>query len=383
MSNKILKCMLLVTLIMGLIPSCFAQINISALLVNRELRVFFLSDFNFTGRGTSSGEIFQVRISNATLEPVSFQLRLLIRYNSQDLDQGITRPYTLSFAESPILITKQNLFSQAQKFSLQDYAILPEGKDIRDKILTTGRLPSGIYQFIFQIIDPSMPGPPVDEAFLEIDISNPSTLDLISPGSPADHASADVIITTQPVFRWTSNMGKFRLRLAEKLPDVHDSASPAEIIQDRVRFEGDYTVDATKSGGTAPDGSTYLPATILQYPPAGAWPLERGKVYYWQVTGLVPTSGAELELPSEIWAFQISPLENLTPALTQTLLLERLRAILGDRFENLFSAGGGLAGFSPTGMCMLNGKWLSAEEVQRILAKIASGEYELIDLRVE
>ncbi len=362
--------------------TCFAQINISAMLVNRELRVFFLSDFNFTGRGTSAGEIFQLRITNTTLEPVTFQLRLAISYNDDPLAQGTTKPYTLTISESPLVITNQNLFSQAHRFALQDYSILPEGREMRDRILTTGRLPSGTYKFQFILINPN-DGSSYDDAFLEIDVANPSSLDLISPGSPADHTSADVIITTQPVFRWTSNLSKFRLRIAEKLPNVHDAASPAEIIQDRVRYEQTFTIDATHAGGTAPDGSIILSATVFLYPAAGAWPLERGKTYYWQVIGLVPTSGAELEMPSEIWAFQISSLENITPALTLSLLMERLRAALGDRFEKLFSAGGGLSGFSPTGVCMLNGRWLTAEEVQNILNKLNSGEYELVEMKVE
>lgn len=379
---KQLKYLLCAVLLMGFTAPGFSQINISAFLVNRELRVFFLSDFNFTGRGTGSGEIFQIRIANATFDPISFQLQLIIWYNDKPLAQGITKPHSLTMAESPILITNQNLFSQAHRFSLQDYSILPEGREMRDRILTTGRLPSGVYKFQFLLVNPA-DGTQYDDAFLEIDVSNPGSLDLISPGSPADHSEADVILSLQPVFRWTSNLTRFRLRLAERLPDVHDAAGPAEIIQDRIRFEIELAVDAARAGGVAADGSTYIPATSFQYPAAGAWPLERDKTYYWQVTGLAPTSGTELEMPSEIWAFRIGAPEQVIPTLSHTILLERLSAIFGDRSDRLFSSGGSLAGFSPTGLCLLNGKWLTMEEALNILAKIAAGEYELIELRVE
>ena len=49
--------------------SALAQISIQAQVVQRELRAFFLSDFNFTGRGRSSTEIFSLTIMNTTGVP--------------------------------------------------------------------------------------------------------------------------------------------------------------------------------------------------------------------------------------------------------------------------------------------------------------------------
>ena len=46
------------------------QVNISAQLLNPGLRIFFLSDFNLTGKGTSSGDIFSIMMSNSSLAPV-------------------------------------------------------------------------------------------------------------------------------------------------------------------------------------------------------------------------------------------------------------------------------------------------------------------------
>jgi len=377
MSGKKTKWLVLVVLLLVLTSSAWSQVTISAQMLNRELRVFFLSDFNFTGRGTASGEIFRLIITNGPTAAATFQLGVEITYNNSELlATGLTKQLTMD-AGSVITITNQNLFTQAQKFSLQDYTIDDAGKRLRDRLLSTGKLPSGVYRFTFKLLVPG--GGVIDDTYVEIDVSNPTTLDLIGPGAPADHTAPEMIFTTLPVFRWTSNITQFRLRLAEKLADVHDTASPAEIIQDRIRFERIFTTDASQAG----EGKEYLPATVFQYPAAGVWPLQRGKIYFWQVTGLVPSSGAVMELPSEILAFQVSELDDRAVAMEGSLLLEKLRALLGERFDALFSSGGELAGFSPTGRNYLNGRWLTPDEVQALVNKLTSGEYILVEMRVE
>lgn len=380
MCSRLKRYIVLIILLLAFSGSAVAQPNISTQVVNRELRVFFLSDFNLTGRGTSAGIIFNINIYNASTN--AFVLQLLIHSVKNNIEElladGSSKPTVFDPSDNPI--TNQNLFSKTNKFALDNYSISKAGNDLRDAILTTGKLPSGVYRFTFILLD-AQSLIELDRAFFEIDVYNPSSLDLIAPGAAADRSSPEKILTTLPVFHWTSNITKFRLRLAEKLPDVHDNASPAEIIQDRIRYDQIFTTDASKSGGTG--GAVYLPTTSFQYPSAGAWPLERGKVYYWQIIGLVATSGAELELPSEIWAFQVSNLEDVTPPVSNSLLMDQLLALLGDKLDAFFSSSGPLSGFSPTGLCMLNGKWLTAEEVRAILAKIASGEYILVDMRVE
>ena len=106
------------------------------------------------------------------------------------------------------------------------------------------------------------------------------------------------VFTTLPMFRWDSNLAKFRLRIAEKLPELHKNASPEEIMNDRVRFDRTFQLNRDLSAGSAA-GLEVIASTAYQYPATGAWPLERGKTYYWQITGLGPSSGGEIEMPGK------------------------------------------------------------------------------------
>ena len=359
-----------------------AQVQVHAQLIQRDLRVFFLSDLNLSGRGTSANEIFALTIQNTS--PLPQTARLWVGISSMRLGElaaGITRPFALP-GGALMRLTNQNLFTQAQQFALQEYQILDNGSQLRDRVLKLGKLPSDIYRFTF-VIKPAEGDAELSSTFIEIDVSNPTSLDLIGPGSPAERDAPAVITGTQPIFRWTSNMDQYKLILAEKLPGVHDSASPAEIIQDRIRFERTFTLDPARAGAFSSDGGEYISVTAYPYPAFGAWPLEPGKIYYWQITGMAPSSGAPLELPSEIWSFIVHDASAAMGALSDEALLAQLRALLGDDLETFFRAGGALDGFTPSGLFMLNGRWISREQIRAILAKIASGEYTLIESRVE
>ncbi|HNY92599.1 MAG TPA: hypothetical protein PKM23_13835, partial [bacterium] len=305
MSGRKLATGLLIWLIT--VSAVQAQVIIQAQVLQRDLRLFFLSDLNLTGRGRATNEVFSISIINsAAIQQICCLHMDLSKQEggrSQLLASGTTNPFTLA-AGRTIRITNVNLFSQAQQFSLDDYAIEDSGEEVQSRILATGKLPTGLYRFTFRIRPCSGSGFSPSETYIEFDVSNPTSLDLIGPGEPADRALPGLSPTLFPLFRWNSNLSRFKLTVAEKLAGVHDAASPAEIIQDRIRFERLFTVDPARSGGIAPDGSEYISGTSYPYPSAGAWPLEEGKTYYWRITGVAPSSGAEAEFPSEIWAFR-------------------------------------------------------------------------------
>jgi len=365
-----------------------AQVIIQAQLLQRDIRLFFISDLNLTGRGRTSTELFSLTLTNTSAGRQRCCLHLTIDKNSgaapEPLASGTTDPFTLE-AGQVIRITNVNLFSQARQFSLNDYSIESGGESVRDKVLATGKLPSGIYRFTFQLqrCDGS-PGM-FSETYIEIDVSNPVNLDLIGPGAPADRAQPGLSPTPFPMFRWNSNLDRFRLTLAERLPDVHASASPAEIIEDRIRFQRTLIVDPARSGSLAADGAEYIATTSYAYPPAGAWPLELGKVYYWQVTGLAASSGEEISMPGEIWAFKVLGSDGSAPAGEVRIdeLLATVRPAAGEAISALIARGGELDGFTATGRCWLNGRWITAEELQIILRKLSTGEYKVIETRVE
>lgn len=364
-----------------------SQVVIQAQLLQRDLRLFFLSDFNFTGRSRTTAEFFSVTISNTSVSSQSGCLRMQIDRRSgarlEPLASGTTDPFPLSPGQV-IRITNLNLFSQARQFSLNDYAIESSGEGVRDQVLATGKLPSGIYRFTFQLQPCGGGSFTASDSYFEIDVSNPTNLDLIGPGAPAGRGAPSISPTLFPLFRWSSTLSRFRLTLAEKLADVHDSASPAEIIQDRVRFQRTLTLDPARSGGAAADGSEYIATTRYAYPATGGWPLEPGKTYYWQITGLAAAPGEEIGLPSEIWAFTVQPGgASGTAEIDLAGVLATLRPASGEALSAYLARGGELDGYSLTGRFWLNGRWITREEVQAILVKLATGEYKIIETRVE
>ncbi len=357
-------------------PAFAQQVNITAQLTNPNIRVFMLSDFNFTGTGSAAGEVFALTITSTSQQQEDCRLTMRIRSQSKgELASGNTKVFAVE-ANAILRITNQNLFTHAQIFSLEDYNIEQAGDDLKNSLLSTGKLPSDVYFFEFELTQ--LRTGYLSQAVVSLDVTNPTTLDLISPGADAGNTEPPQLFTTLPFFRWESNIQVFRLIVAEKLQTIHDASSPQEIIQDRVRFDKRFRVDPSATAGSAAaDGSEIIPSTAYQYPATGVWSLERGKIYYWQIIGIVESSGAPVELPSEIWAFQIGGAEGQMLRPEQQQILDQLNLLLAEMLQGCLGPGGNLSGFLPTGVIVIDGKPATIDQLQSISARILSGELEI------
>lgn len=350
------------------------QVSINARMLTPDIKVFMLNDLNLTGKGSSTLDIFEVTIGEVNLLTTATPFTIFLRIWAQNLGElasGVTDPFVLNPGER-IRITNRNLFSTAERFSLSDYSIEDQVTDLVNRILATGKLPSDNYFFEFTLENTR--NGQRRSAQISFAITNPTRLDLVAPGSDADRDRVDEISTTWPIFRWESDMDHFRLIIAEKMPGVHDGASAEQIIQDRIRF--DQVLSLTPRAGAAS-----ITGTFFQYPFAGAWPLEAGKTYFWQIKGLVQSGGAVLELPSEIWAFKINSLHSAAGpgAALSNYLLSLLEGLPGDLREILEA----IAGYSLTGTFIINGKSITQEELIQLLLKIQAGEYSITNLSIE
>ena len=363
-------------------------------LLNPDVRVFFLSDFNFTGSGTTAGDIFAVTLSNISQSTKRVQLTMRIMSGfDTELASGTTAPFDLD--PSPlgdIRINNRNLFEEAQQFTLQDFNLVDAGTELIGKLLSTGKLPSDIYTFVFIVTDVNNQIAEGREQIV-VDVTNPSTLDLISPGAFAE-AGAEIIeiFATLPQFRWESNMDLFRLIVAEKLPIVHDEASPEEIIDDHQGRRLDTYIRVGENGAIHTDDALlgpveYVGSNVYQYPSSapGVPILELGKIYYWQIRGIVETSGTPTELESEIWAFKIfNP--NQGQSVSQEQFMEFLESLPGEGLlgELLSQVLSDLVGFLPTGVATINGVPMTFSELQNHIQKLLSGsdEFEIIEMVV-
>ena len=168
-------------------------------------------------------------------------------------------------------------------------------------------------------------------------------------------------------------MDRFRLVVAEKLPGVHDQAGPDEIIQDRVIFERELIVDPYLS--KSEPGVETIASPSYPYPASGAWSLEAGKTYYWQLIGLVGGASQEIELPSEIWTFHVT---GINESSEYQQLLQLLSTLPQDDISALFAHNGLLEGYDPSGSFFVNGQPISLDAVIQILLKVQSGDYQFV-----
>lgn len=378
MPRKFVVHLILIAALAAMAVSAFAQnVDLNAYLLNREIKVLFLSDFNFTGRASSGGDIFAIDIINRSTTPQSVRVGLQVLWDGFDggpIAEGITEPIVLQPLET-IHITNQNLFSASGRFSMQDYSIDAAAENLKDTILRTGKLPAGIYSFVLQLL-PETSNTILKHQQIDISISNPTTLYLQSPGGPAEMAVQN-IFSPFPMFRWISDMDRFRLIVAELLPGSGQRADPQEVIENRVILTKELLVDPTLS--KAEPGAETIPSHSYAYPGAGGWALQPGKIYYWQLIGLARSAGQQVELPSEIWSFRLA---NMGEGSTSSQLMHLLSLLpLGDL--DLFGPDGVLAEYEPTGTFLVNGQPMSFEEIVQILNGMNSGVNKVIGVTCE
>ena len=375
--KKYFLALLSICLLTFSIPSFSQGVFMNATPYTSDIEMFMISDFNFTGKGTSKTEIFEINISNLSSDPAQCYLRLRVEAEVLGpMASGETDPFELAPGEN-IHITNRNMFSAAQQFTLQNYEITTTGDQLTVELLSTGRLPADVYAFHFTLVNMEN-GMEYDHKIIRFNLTNPRMLQLVSPGVMANSPEDARIFTLYPLFRWESDMSVFRLIIAEKLADTQDDLSPEEVLQQRRIF--DRTFQVNKGGLGTLSGAEVIPSTMYQYPVAGARSLEGGKIYYWQVIGLVATSGTPMEFPGEIWKFQIAGIgaaSMLTPLQQQILNLVR------ELDANLLKPGGDLDGFIPTESVKKNGADLSDEGIIDTLTKIVNKDYEALDVSVE
>ncbi|MBN1465501.1 hypothetical protein JXA02_07055 [candidate division KSB1 bacterium] len=366
-----LSCFLFLTTTLLPLVTSAQDVTIDAIPQTSDVQLFMLSDFNFSGRGTSAAELFLITMTNSSNAEQLCELFIEIVAESQGLlASGNTKPFMLAPNEL-IRVTNRDLFTKAQQFSLENYQIADVGNELSSILLATGRLPADIYIFRFQLKS----GGFMDEAEIRFVLTNPTTLDLISPGVIATSEEDGVIYTPLPLFRWESEISAFRLMIAEQLPDAHDDLSPEEVMQQRVIYQQTLVV----SGAPYELAGQVIPSTLFQYPIDGR-PLQEGVTYYWQIVGLVKSSGEWLEIAGEIWKFRIigtGETAVLTPL--QQQILNLVRELDG----SLFKPGGALRGYIPTELVSKNGVILSEDAIIDALSRLVDGEYELLDASVE
>ncbi len=246
---------------------------------------------------------------------------------------------------------------------------MEQAEQMFSAIVQTGQLPDGIYTF--RVVATSVDGQQIEEMDI-LNISNPSLLQLVSPGGILADTTINEVYTSFPVLQWesdpcnytdpiTGESGcEFFIRVAEFKSQEHSSMDQA--IESVTRLPLDQSL------GFAPAG---FGVTTFQYPTDGG-DLEQGKVYVWQVRkDIVTTSGTE-QLLSDIMAFKVKDFTStgsggdggdISPAGMA------LRSLIGDELaERFFGAGGLTEGMLANGNITLNGESVDVSIVQSLVS---------------
>ena len=247
---------------------------------------------------------------------------------------------------------------------------LDQAEQMFSAIVQTGQLPNGVYTF--RVVATSENGEQIVKEDV-LNISNPSSLQLVSPGGILSDTTINEVYTSYPVLQWesdpcnyidpmTGESGcEYFIRVAEFKSQEHSSMDQA--IESVTRLPLDQSL------GFEPVG---FGVTTFQYPTDGG-DLEAGKVYIWQVRkDLTTTSGTE-QLLSDIMSFKVKDFTSSesddTGADDTTPAGIVLRSLIGDDLANrIFGAGGQVADMSANGNITLNGETIDVSVAQALLS---------------
>ena len=247
---------------------------------------------------------------------------------------------------------------------------LEQAEQMFSAIVQTGQLPNGVYTF--RVVATSENGEQIVKEDV-LNISNPASLQLVSPGGILSDTTINEVYTSYPVLQWesdpcnyidpmTGESGcEYFIRVAEFKSQEHSSMDQA--IESVTRLPLDQSL------GFKPVG---FGVTTFQYPTDGG-DLEAGKVYVWQVRkDLTTTSGTE-QLLSDIMSFKVKDFTSSesddTGADDTTPAGIVLRSLIGDDLANrIFGAGGQVADMSANGNITLNGETIDVSVAQALLS---------------
>lgn len=291
-----------------------------------------------------------------TLQPI--QLTDPIFISNMDLNMSTTALYDVSGNRLEL------------NLDISEQMDMADAEQMMSAIVQTGQLPNGIYTF--RVTATAANGEQISREDI-LNISNPTLLQLISPGGILADTTINEVYTSYPVFQWESDPCnyvdpssgesgcEYFVRVAEFRSDEHSSVDQA--IESVTRLPLDQSLGFQRIG---------YGFTTFQYPTDGG-DLEPGKVYVWQIRkDLVTTSGTE-EILSDIMAFKVKDFTSTDDGnsggedTSPELML--LRTIIGDDLANrMFGMGGQVSGMTPNGNITLNGENIDMSVVQSLVS---------------
>ncbi len=356
-----------------------------------EYATYYVNNFDLN-TGATNVQIFRYQLSSSEY-PI--QVKVLFKASVLAPAIGINNEQTIIEVETdvfdlqaPIILDNRDISSETSiiydmdsppnSISLSGQVITrldPSQADaILQSIITTGKIADGEYTFQVNILSDN-------DQILASDsktilVQSPVSITLESPAGALSDTLDNVIYTTFPIFQWFSqlcNGCNTYIRVAPFKSELHSSMEDAMEDQRVLPFdqaEEWFEIDNVNS---------------FQYPFSGAYPLEEGSVYCWQVMNTMPTTSGTEEMTSTIAAFKIGESGNIEmQEMTSSPLLMALRQALGDdQFNAYFGSGNDLQGFNPTGLVEVNGVTVDESSLNYLLNQISSNVIQIQSISVE
>lgn len=358
------------------------NLSIDLRLFNSEARVFYVGDLDPANLGNAPN-YFQLEIGNNDPSEQNVRIKFAILGNNTPFIEGETEPFRLPGNRTYVFTNNQlnsGVSIEGQIVQLRNYRINWSSiSNLEQKVVATGKLPAGIYEFRVELtpeppsnFTPVLDNNPSDNI---LTISNPTTIELISPGNRVNSSDIPEIPTTTPYFFWQSDAGLFNLLVYKKYEadNIQDVLSRDPIL----RLEN-------------------YPNQVFQYPSetnplsfiieGGGFSGSRGAVrliepgftYYWYVEALIASTSGTITLPSDVFQFKVADREKA--AATYHQILAYLRQILGEEYDMYMEK---LKGYDPSGNLMIGNVPIDIQQLDEFVRKLMAGEITIQLVNIE
>lgn len=356
-----------------------------------EYATYYVNSFDLS-TGATNVQIFRYQLTSSQY-PVEVKVNFKASMVSPSL--GINSEQTIIeiqtdpiILNTPLLLDNRDISSETSV--IYDQASPPNSIELKgsviesldpmqadailQSVMTTGKIADGDYTFSIQILSID------DQVFASdaktINIQSPVSITLESPAGALSDTTDNIIYTNFPIFQWFSqpcNGCETYIRIAQFNQQQHNS--PEDAIEDQRVLPFDQ------------GENWYLLSSVnsFQYPLTGAYPLEEGNVYCWQIMIKMPTTSGFEEMTSSISSFKIGVSGEINnSSMISNPFLTALKNTLGDdQYNALFGSGNELQGFIPTGQMEINGVSVDVSSVNYILNQIQSNSLQIRSVTVE
>lgn len=356
-----------------------------------EYATYYINSFDLS-TGATNVQIFRYQLTSdefPTDIKINFRASMISPTLGINSEQTIIEIQTNTFTlNAPMLLDNRDISSETTV--IYDQANPPntielsgqviesldpmQADAILQSVMTTGKIADGEYTFSIQVLSDN------DQVLASdsktINIQSPVSITLESPAGSLADTLDNTIYTNFPIFQWFSqpcNGCESYIRISHFNPSQHNS--PEDAIEDQRVLPFDQSEDWSLLD--APNS--------FQYPLTGAYPLEPGNVYCWQVMIKMPTTSGFEEMLSNISVFKIGisgEIEN-SSMISNPFLLALKNTLGDDEFNALFGPGNDLQGFIPTGQLEVNGVSVDESSINYLLGQIQSDALKIRSVTIE